>query len=149
MVSVTKKATKTNQEKKIPKDYEWAKKKLLNKITKNIIRSKIYWCKPCDDEGLAIFGAIDIDKNPIVYKKYLKLLKIKTSNCTSYLNSGLHSCISKDSQSIRHQRVFRKILFYLVYHLDRNISKTNFIRFRWKRHQVILLIYHTIKKRKS
>ena len=63
------------------KDYGWAKKEISNKdYEEHLSGKKSIGINPCDDEGKAIFGAIDIDpKNYTNFKleKYLKIIDEK------------------------------------------------------------------------
>ena len=64
-----------------PKDYGWAKKEITNQdYEDHLTGKKSIGINPCDDEGNAIFGAIDIDpKNYTNFKleKYLKVIQEK------------------------------------------------------------------------
>jgi|TARA_R100001594_G_scaffold122498_1_gene158661 hypothetical protein len=63
------------------KDYGWARKPIVDQDYIDHLEGKrSIGINPCDDEGLAIFGAIDIDpKNYIDFKpeKYLKIIETK------------------------------------------------------------------------
>ena len=63
------------------KDYGWARKPIVDQDYIDHLEGKrSIGINPCDDEGLAIFGAIDIDpKNYIDFKpeKYLKIIEAK------------------------------------------------------------------------
>ena len=64
-----------------PRDYGWAKRPITDKdYEEHLNGKKSIGIQPCDDEGLAIFGAIDIDpKNYTDFKpeKYLKIIEEK------------------------------------------------------------------------
>ena len=64
-----------------PKDYGWAKKEITDKdYEEHLSGVKSIGVNPCDDEGKAIFGAIDIDpKNYTNFnlQKYLKTIDEK------------------------------------------------------------------------
>jgi hypothetical protein len=64
-----------------PKDYGWAKRPISDQdYIDHLNGKKSIGIQPCDDDGLAIFGAIDIDpKNYTDFKpeKYLKIIEEK------------------------------------------------------------------------
>ena len=64
-----------------PKDYGWAKKEITDQdYEEHLNGAKSIGVNPCDDEGKAIFGAIDIDpKNYTSFslQKYLKTIEEK------------------------------------------------------------------------
>ena len=72
-----------------PKDYGWAKKEITDQdYEEHLNGAKSIGVNPCDDEGKAIFGAIDIDpKNYTSFslQKYLKTIEEK--NYLSYLSN--------------------------------------------------------------
>ena len=58
-----------------PKDYGWAKKEITDQdYEEHLNGAKSIGVNPCDDEGKAIFGAIDID-----YQMVTMLKKLLTS----------------------------------------------------------------------
>jgi len=64
-----------------PRDYGWAKRPITDQdYVAHLNGKKSIGIQPCDDDGLAIFGAIDIDpKNYTDFKpeKYLKIIEEK------------------------------------------------------------------------
>jgi hypothetical protein len=64
-----------------PKDYGWAKKEITNQdYEEHLSGGKSIGVNPCDDEGLSIFGAIDIDPkdySKFNLEKYLKIIEEK------------------------------------------------------------------------
>ena len=64
-------SAKNNEEGKLKTVYTWAKTEITNQDYINHLNGvKSIGIQPCDDEGMASFGAIDIDDKEHSYKNF-------------------------------------------------------------------------------